>query len=200
MTKESLRGIDSRLVFRETFNSESDTINNGGTSTAVDFSEGIGTFNGIDSFITYSSILNNTYSFRIKLNSLDSNPGVAQYIIDFRNNDGSGTGYIYNATNEIFVSSGTVYVDGIATTVVSDNSKEVIITGVTSFFIDDSDITADSSSTTPVAGTTNIVIGDIVGGGAPFDGFIPRTIIYKGLLSDEQVSQFRTSTKMRYGL
>ena len=54
MTKESLRGIDKRLILRETFNSESDVSNNG-IFTNVVFSKGNGIFNGSSSFIGYGN-------------------------------------------------------------------------------------------------------------------------------------------------
>jgi len=53
--KESNRNLDTRCVFRETFNSEYAVANNGGTNTDVSLSNGIGTFNGSTSKILYKS-------------------------------------------------------------------------------------------------------------------------------------------------
>lgn len=65
--KESLKGIDRNLVFRETFNSEQDVIRNGGVPVDVGFSEGIGSFNGTTSNIKKPAInIGREFSIRIK--------------------------------------------------------------------------------------------------------------------------------------
>ena len=68
MTKESLSGIDKRLIFRETFNSEQSTRDNGGTPANVDFSNGVGIFNGTSSEIDYRiKNIGKVYSARVRL-------------------------------------------------------------------------------------------------------------------------------------
>ena len=56
---------------------------------------------------------------------------------------------------------------------------------------------ADQYSGTPASGTT-IFIGSNNDNNVVFDGKIPRLIIYKGLLSTEQITQFYTNTKRYY--
>jgi len=49
MTKESLRGIDKRLIFREGFVSEQATRDNGSIDiTGVTYNNGVATFDGVD--------------------------------------------------------------------------------------------------------------------------------------------------------
>ena len=55
-----------------------------------------------------------------------------QYLIDFRKTSGTGYVYLENNTHSIFVSSGTVYVDGVAgTTISEDNWHHIVVTGIT---------------------------------------------------------------------
>lgn len=66
MPKESLKSQYPNLIFRETFDSEQDVMNNGGTPTAVTFANGIGTFNGSSSRIIYSHKFPKTNSWSIR--------------------------------------------------------------------------------------------------------------------------------------
>jgi hypothetical protein len=68
--KESLRSLDNRVIFRETFNSFYDIAKNGGTQTAVTISNGTGSFNGSTSKIIYGNDLGAaTCSIRVKFKS-----------------------------------------------------------------------------------------------------------------------------------
>ena len=50
MTKESLYGFSKdNLIFKETLNSETDSVRNGCEATAVSYANGVGTFDGVDS-------------------------------------------------------------------------------------------------------------------------------------------------------
>ena len=53
MVKESLSSPIKPPIFKETFNSEQSTRNNGGTPTAITYSNGVGTFDGATSKINY---------------------------------------------------------------------------------------------------------------------------------------------------
>lgn len=129
--KESNFHHDKNVIFRETFNSEQDTIRNGGTSTDVTYSNGIGNFNGSSSYVQYNKNIKGIYSVRIRFKSYIVS-GSSKMHIDFRNNDGSGVGYINEApTTVLDVSSGTKYIDGSLSSLITNNIKEIIVTGIT---------------------------------------------------------------------
>jgi len=133
MTKESKTHIDhNRLLFRETFNDEQSVVANGGTSTDVTFSKGVGAFNGTSSRIIYSQFLNGTGSVRIVFSGTSTFVNL-DYLADLRG--GGGSSYIRILTGSPFavqaVGGGTVYVDNVQTTTISNNSKEVIVSGIT---------------------------------------------------------------------
>jgi hypothetical protein len=115
----------SNLVFRQVFNSESDVIANGGTSTNVVFEKGYAKFNGTSSGIVYPINFNGTYSFRVKFKTATSFAS-SQYLFDLRK--GTGTGYAY-VTDVDIVSTGTEYSNGVASTS-SVNVKEIILSGM----------------------------------------------------------------------
>jgi hypothetical protein len=127
--KEAPNSPYAKLVFRETFNSEQSVRNNGGVPTDVTFEKGIASFNGTTSYIKYNKNLNGVYSVRIKSKNL--NPSSSCTYIDFRNSNGSGIGYITGGNLNLGVSSGTAYVNGVATNVVNASSSDIVITGIT---------------------------------------------------------------------
>jgi hypothetical protein len=91
--KESITHIENpRLLFRETFRDEQSVIRNGGTPTDVTFSNGVATFNGTSSILTYQNAYINPagFSFRIKFN-IDNLSG-SKYI--FSKYDGTNIGFI----------------------------------------------------------------------------------------------------------
>jgi len=129
MAKESKYSSENRRkIFYETFNDEQTVRKNGGLPTAVTFAEGAGTFNGTSSDIIYSTIFNGTYSVRILLTSLT--PVNLRYLADFRGS--GGTSYLRMLTGFDLqsVGGGTVYVDGIATTTITSETKEIVVSGM----------------------------------------------------------------------
>ena len=56
----------------------------------------------------------------------------------------------------------------------------------------------NQDSGTPVEGTSNIIIGNNLGGSRAFDGKIPSLKIYTGILSVEQISQEYSNTRRLY--
>jgi len=124
--KEALTSPYNKCIFRETF---SDVRRNGGVPTAVTISNGIGSFNGTSSYIKYNKVLNGVYSVRIKAKNL--NPSSSCTYIDFRNSSGTGTGYITGGKLILAASSGTVYVNGVASAIVNATSSDIVITGMT---------------------------------------------------------------------
>ena len=127
--KEALTSPYNKIVFRETFNSEQAVRNNGGVPTAVTISKGVGSFNGTSSYIKYNKALNGVYSVRIKAKNI--NPSAFCIYVDFRNSNGSGIGYITGGILSLSVSSGTAYVNGVATAIVNTTSSDIVITGMT---------------------------------------------------------------------
>jgi hypothetical protein len=117
-------------IMRQVFNSESDVIANGGTSTDVVYDKGVGQFNGTSSYIKYNLALKGTYSIRYKLKTFTSSSSCT--FLDFRNSCGTGTGYLTGGTGSVGQSSGTSYINGIATNVyVSGQKIDIVITGMT---------------------------------------------------------------------
>ena len=59
-------------------------------------------------------------------------PILNDYLYDFRTSTPSGTGaaYFSSGTTIGLVGAGTRYVDGVASSIVSINTKEIIITGI----------------------------------------------------------------------
>jgi len=128
--KESINGCDKNLIFREVFDSESGVRSRNGTPTAVTFANGVGSFNGTSSYLSYPLSFKGTFSVRIRFTSFT--PVTNAYLFDFRNTDSSGTGYIYcNNTTLIDGTSGTDYVDGVASSTISSATKEIVISGMT---------------------------------------------------------------------
>ena len=67
--------------------------------------------------------------------------------------------------------------------------------GTCTFYQDCVDVTDDSSSGTPEAGDTNIIIGNSAAGTNTWDGNIPILKIVKGLLTTKQIENYFVATK-----
>jgi hypothetical protein len=116
-------------IFREPFLDEQSVRSNGGVPTAVTFENGIASFNGTTSYIKYNKNLNGVYSVRIKSKNL--NPSSSCTYIDFRNSSGTGVGYLTGGNLNLSASSGTAYVNGVASAIVNATSSDIVITGIT---------------------------------------------------------------------
>jgi len=130
--KEAPKSSYPNLVFREPFNSESSVLRNGGQITDVSFSNGIGSFNGTSSFIDYNLGLNGTYSVRVRCNPTSF--ASARILLDCRSSSNSGVGYIFldGTTGNVGRSTGTAYVNGVATnTTTTGVNNEIVVTGIT---------------------------------------------------------------------
>lgn len=134
MAKESLYAPIKAPIFRETFADEQTTRALGGVPTSVTYSNGVGSFNGSSSYIKY---INKNYSsatlfsVRIKMPSYTPATSVRNFA-DFRNNTGTGFGYIVDNTgNSLGISGGTSYINGVASSTLSTSTKEIVVTGMT---------------------------------------------------------------------
>ena len=59
---------------------------------------------------------------------------------------------------------------------------------------------ADQSSGTPVAGTTNLTIGNDASSATGWDGLIGPVKIYEGILTAEEISQLHSSERQKYNV
>jgi len=169
MVKESLSGIDKRLIFRETFNDEASVRANGGTPTAVTFSNGVGSFNGTTSFISYPRrFKNEIYSIRIRFTRIGSLQ--TKYLFDCDNRTVS---FIHLNSSGHVNTPGTRYVDGVAISTYTVNTKEIVVTGLTLNSLANFRIGASTDSTAFVVD-------------ADFELFE----IYKGTLTADEVKNF----------
>jgi len=133
MAKESIQGIDKKCIFRETFNSETEVRRNGGTPTAVTFSNGTALNTGITGRINYVKSLKGTFSILISL-KVGASSINNRYLFGYGLNT-----YIRIANGSptvIEVSSGTRYINGIAGTAITSYLGisyfiQVAITGIT---------------------------------------------------------------------
>jgi len=119
---------NNKLIFQETFDNEFSVRRNGGTPYVTTFVNGVAVMNGSSSGIQTNKIFKGSGSIRAVFKSLNITSG--DYIVDFRTN--GGTGYLYfNSTTTVSGSGGgTMYVDGVQTNTVSNNTKEIIYTGI----------------------------------------------------------------------
>ncbi len=125
---ESKFGIDNRLVFRETFNSEQECLEKHGFPVNTDFVNGEAVLNGTSSYLMYPITLTGEYSVRIRFRGFTS----SSYLWDTRAGISGGIGFcLINSAGTVTSSSGTIYVDGVATNVLTSVSKEVVVTGAT---------------------------------------------------------------------
>ena len=108
------------LVFREVFNSETDTRANGGTPTSVTYSQGKGTFNGSSSNIAYKNQFGVKY-VRIKLALTTTTQSIltlsATHSITVSSGTISATGF----------SSPTIYVNGVASSTITTAESEIVV-------------------------------------------------------------------------
>jgi len=122
--------VDKRLIFQEQFTSEYDCLKNGGTPSNIDFAYGSGTFNGTSSKVNYDLNLNGVYSVRVRCNPTSF--AADRVILDLRGSALTGIGIIYITGGVSTSTSGTVYVNGIATTTtVAGVNNEIFIAGIT---------------------------------------------------------------------
>jgi len=90
-------------------------------------------FDGVDDFLKvtndYGTQFTGSFSVWLKRNS----SGSSMYLIDARGEAASGVGYILVLATSIFISSGTIYVDGVASTTIpaDTNWHHIVITGMT---------------------------------------------------------------------
>lgn len=110
---------------------------------------------------------------------------------DIINNDKLIFG-VWNTGDVLFLTSDASTTVSSATNSIDLNKYQFVIatrtsTGLTNFYVDNSlSGTADQSSGTPVAGTTNMAIGNNITQTRTFDGFIPRIIIYNHILTSQE--------------
>lgn len=124
--KESLSSVDNRVVFRQTFNSFESISDKNGTAVSVSINNGVATFDGTNSYISYAPNASGVVSVRIKFKSLT--PVTNRYIFDNKSN----TFWCYFPSTTSFNSiSGTRYVNGILTNTVGTDTKEIIVAGIT---------------------------------------------------------------------
>lgn len=128
--KESIKGIDRNLIFRETFNSEQTVRRNGGQPTDIDFSNGIGTLNGASRKIIYP-IKYGVKTIRFKINLATTTENILKLSSTHNISVSSGT---ISATG---FASPTIYVEGSLTSNITTGWKEVMITTSTAFNADD---------------------------------------------------------------
>ncbi len=158
-------------IFRETFNSESSVLRNGGSITAVTFENGVAKFNGTNSHINYPKISNGTYTFRFRVKPKSF--GVRNFFFDCRNTPVSGEGVIYIENETIFRTSGTRYVDGVESAKFYLHNTELVVSGMT--------IQTGGEPRNALIGSRNTLI-------EAFNGDIDLVEIYSGTLTPEEVS------------
>ena len=175
MSKESEFSSYPRLIKRFTFRDEQTLRVNGGEPTDVTFGDnGVGSFNGTTSKVNYNLTLNGTYSVRIRCNPTSF--AALMVLFDSRgtNFDGSGLVYLDTTTGSVVKSSGTSYVNGIATASTSVGvMNEVVVTGVTML---------------QGTGANLSLIGATFGNDFELLGTIDLFEIYEGTLTPSEVS------------
>ena len=70
--------------------------------------------------------------------------------------------------------------------------------GTVTIYLNGNDVTGDTDSGTPTAGTTNLLIGNNSTSSATFDGLIESVVIYDGLLTAAEISQLWSNEKKNY--
>jgi len=170
MSKEALRHIDDRVIFRETFNSEEDVRKKALVVNNVTFNNGIASYSDFD-YIKMPPLASDTYSVRIIMRTTSSQ---TDYLADFRGEIDNGIGYIY-ALNGVTIttSGGNNYVNGVATTTINNNWEwnDIVITTMTL-----------NSPTDFLIGIRNGLISTL------FPAEYELFEIYKGTLTAEEVS------------
>lgn len=172
--KESLYSVDKDCILRLNMESEDVLRSQNCIPTNVSFSNGVASFNGTSSILVKKFLNASTFSIRFQFTPTSfSTLGV---IFDFRQpiSGSSGVGVInYTQTSGLLAStSGTVYVNGIATSVISLNIKhDIVISGIS--------IQSSADNT--------FNIGKSYANLFPMSGSIDLIEIYKGTLSANQV-------------
>ena len=137
--KESILKTDKNIVFRETFGSEDLVRANGGMLLGIgtfptNFTNGTLTFNNASNCLNYAVALKGTYSVRIRYASAFIGKSSLP-IVDFRDNGSNTavkTGLIYGNTPTLLSpSSGTAYINGVASNTLSADTREIVISGIT---------------------------------------------------------------------
>jgi hypothetical protein len=128
MAKESIFKIQKRPIFAENFLDESSVRINGGTPANLVFDNGVAVF-GSSSNLSYIKPYKGTYSIRLRYKAYTL--GSFTYIIDFRTIAGAGIGYCFQSSSALSYSSGTPYVNGVATNTVSTSTVEIVLSGIT---------------------------------------------------------------------
>ena len=113
-----------RLVFREVFDSEQGVRSRGGVPTDVSISKGIGSFNGTTSKIVYPKV-HALKSIRIRLTATNTTQDIIKLSDTHSISVSAGT---ISATG---FSSPTIYVNGVASSTLTTNPSEIIITTAT---------------------------------------------------------------------
>lgn len=200
MAKESLYGIERRLVFRETFESEESVRRNGGVPTGVNFSNGSANFNGTTSLILKDLYLNVPISIRIKLKANSTIDGNKRDIAGNKLSAGNYPALTFTGTTFAFyctagterIFSGTysknVWYDVVYT--LASGSQKLYVNGV-------------ADATTIAVNLFNFhlkCIGNIdsdLGVSRPFDGQIELLEIYSGTLTAQEVKNLYENKRHR---
>jgi hypothetical protein len=126
--KEAISSPYAKLVFREGFSDEQSVRLNGGTPTNLSFINGFAKFDAsIVKHIRYNAIFRGTYSIRVKIKGLAYNSSNT-YLIDAI---GATFSLRMSSAGTVLASSGTVYVNGVATTTVIAGDNEIVVSGIT---------------------------------------------------------------------
>ena len=174
---DSIQGIDKRLLFRETFESEQSVRRNGGTPTGVTFSNGAVLFGSTTPQI---SVSNNGYNGSVSIRMICTSPSFTAGHKQLFYSSGVGTTiYLSNGTGNIITSSGTSYINGVSSSTVTANVRQdIIITNVT------------------VKGRTFII-----GSNGVSNYFVNSSIelfeIYQGTLTAQEVSNLYNNSRYR---
>jgi hypothetical protein len=163
--KESLYNHDNGVIFRETFNSEQDSIKNGGTPTDVTFSSGVATFNGSSSKINYGkdnkfNFSDNIFSIAGKITTGSDITNI-QAVITTKDIGSSENGFefrIFSGNLEFGINNGAA----------SNVAQKSISTNQTLHFVCVSDGTNNNIYIDSVAGTSKVIAGN----GGQSDDFI----------------------------
>lgn len=126
--KESIVRPYKAPILSSTLNDEVTCRANGLVPTLVTYLNGVAQLNGASGYLTWSKQFRTIGSVRLKFSSLT--PAINAYLFDLRTSGGTGYAYFSGATT-LTSSSGTNYVDGVASSVVSATTKEIVITGIT---------------------------------------------------------------------
>lgn len=165
--------LDKDIVWAEYFNDEQSVRKNGGTPTSIIFSQGKASFNGTSSYIAYKHLLDyNPCTIRIILTHAD-NDSSQDWVIDF----GEDLCYVDVQSENVYRSSGTVYVNGIAgSTYTINETTEIVVTGF-------------------IVQGGYFRIGSVYDNTQFFEGTIELIEIYNRVLTAEEVSNLYNNSR-----